>query len=163
MLFGCSIFTEERLERLTKGIAGLDFESSEDYSREDNLDENAEESSDSVSLDDRAAEDMLNGSVGFSQFRDSEPATVTDVENHLDQQVPDKDIDMLKKGVNSPAVSTEPETPEKRESSAENGETCDVYVDDIVMTKQAVERRLPNAVLPLLRYYQYESSESSSR
>ncbi|XP_022749966.1 uncharacterized protein LOC111299181 isoform X5 [Durio zibethinus] len=30
-----------------------------------------------------------------------------------------------------------------------------------IANKQAAERRLPNAVLPLLRYYQYESSESS--
>ncbi|KAL6990240.1 hypothetical protein U1Q18_051378, partial [Sarracenia purpurea var. burkii] len=39
----------------------------------------------------------------------------------------------------------------------------DTYVDNLVTNKQMMERRFPNAVLPLLRYQPYESSESSSR
>ncbi|GMN53017.1 hypothetical protein TIFTF001_022155 [Ficus carica] len=160
-----SIFTEERLERLTKGIAGLGFESLEDYSKEENLDENTEETSDSTSRDERAGEDMLNGSVEFSQFKDSEPGTVTDNGSRLEFQMVDKDVDLLKRSINENVVLVEPKTPivtAKRESGAADGEDCDVYADDIVLNKQAVEKRLPNAVLPLLRYYQYESSESSS-
>lgn len=166
LLLSCSIFTEERLERLTKGIAGLDFESLEDYSKEENLDENTEETSDSTSRDERAGEDMLNGSVEFSQFKDSEPGTVTDNGSHLEFQMVDKDVDLLKRSINENVVLVEPKTPivtAKRESGAADSEDCDVYANDIVLNKQAVEKRLPNAVLPLLRYYQYESSESSSR
>ncbi|KAK8566774.1 hypothetical protein V6N13_002461 [Hibiscus sabdariffa] len=40
-------------------------------------------------------------------------------------------------------------------------EECDTDVDDFTTNKQTAERHLPNAVLPFLRYYQYESSESS--
>ncbi|KAL4269628.1 hypothetical protein GQ457_HM001880 [Hibiscus cannabinus] len=40
-------------------------------------------------------------------------------------------------------------------------EECDTDVDDFTANKQMAERHLPNAVLPFLRYYQYESSESS--
>ncbi|TYH37474.1 hypothetical protein ES332_D12G043100v1 [Gossypium tomentosum] len=48
-----------------------------------------------------------------------------------------------------------------KESSGANPEDCDTDVDDFTTNKQAAERHLPNAVLPFLRYYQYESSESS--
>ncbi|PON81616.1 DENN domain containing protein [Trema orientale] len=160
-----SIFTEERLERLTKGIAGLDFESPEDYNKEENIDENTEETSDSVSVDDRAAEDVLNGSMELSLHKDSEPGAVPDGGGHLEYQMHDKDVDLLNRKVNDNVVSVEPETQlitAKTDSIVANGEDCDVYVDDIVINKQAVERRFPNAVLPLLRYCQYESSESSS-
>ena len=47
--------------------------------------------------------------------------------------------------------------------TGEISEARDTYVDDFITKKQMVERRLPNAVLPLLRYQQYESSDSSSR
>ncbi|XP_039071599.1 uncharacterized protein LOC120218778 isoform X2 [Hibiscus syriacus] len=40
-------------------------------------------------------------------------------------------------------------------------EDCDTDVDEFTTNKQTAERHLPNAVLPFLRYYQYESSESS--
>lgn len=155
-LISYSIFTEERLDRLTKGITGLDFESPEDYSKEENIDENTEETSDSVSVDDRATEDMLNGSVELAQLKDSEPVAVTDDGGHLDYQMLEKDIDLLKTKNNDMITA-------KRNSSAANGEDSDIYVDDVVINKQAVEKRFPNAVLPLLRHYQYESSESSSR
>ncbi|TYI79668.1 hypothetical protein E1A91_D05G036500v1 [Gossypium mustelinum] len=48
-----------------------------------------------------------------------------------------------------------------KESGGADPEDCDTDVDDFTTNKQAAERHLPNAVLPFLRYYQYESSESS--
>ncbi|KAL1167700.1 hypothetical protein V6Z11_A05G034900 [Gossypium hirsutum] len=48
-----------------------------------------------------------------------------------------------------------------KESGGADPEDCDIDVDDFTTNKQAAERHLPNAVLPFLRYYQYESSESS--
>ncbi|XP_024017170.1 uncharacterized protein LOC21409988 [Morus notabilis] len=159
-----SIFTEERLERLTKGIAGLDFESPEDHNKEE-IDENTEETTDSASRDDSAADDMLNGSVEFFQNKDSETVTVADNGNTPEYEMLDKDVDLLKRRIDDNVVLVEHETPivtAKRESVAANREECDVYADEIVLNKQGVEKRLPTAVLPLLRYYQYESSESSS-
>lgn len=166
MLFFFSIFTEERLQRLTKGIDLLDLESPEDYIKEESFDENTEETSDS---DDRAAEDMVNDTVEFSQMGDSTHGRVTDDGSHLEHQMLDGDMHLLKKGVDDDVilpVDHENETQiitARRESRTANTENCDVYVDDFVTNKQALERRFPNAVLPLLRYYQYESSESSSR
>ncbi|KAL5572367.1 hypothetical protein UlMin_021964 [Ulmus minor] len=159
-----SIFTEERLERLTKDIACLELESPDDYGKEENLEENTEEASDIVSVDDGAAEDILNGTVEFHHFKDSIPGKVTDDESHLEDQSLDRDIDVLKREVDDNVVPVGSEThiTEKRQPCAAIGEDCDIYVDDIVINKQTVERRFPNAVLPLLRHYQYESSESSS-
>ncbi|XP_022938072.1 uncharacterized protein LOC111444270 [Cucurbita moschata] len=125
-----SILTEERLERLTKGIGVLNLESTENLSIEEDLVEDIG----CMTLDQNAAEDMSEGKEEDSQ------RTMGD-ENHLDHQISrgiSEDIDVVHK------------------------ETRDVNVDDFTRNKQATDRRLPNAVLPLLRYYQYESSESSS-
>ncbi|CAH1453439.1 unnamed protein product [Lactuca virosa] len=40
-------------------------------------------------------------------------------------------------------------------------EVCDASVYDIVNNDQPSQRQIPNAILPLLRYQQYDSSESS--
>ncbi|XP_048334758.2 uncharacterized protein LOC107424124 [Ziziphus jujuba] len=160
-----SIFTEERLERLTKGINLLDLESPEDYMKEESSEENTEETSDS---DDRAAEDMVNGTEEFSQLGDSTHGRVTDDGSHLEHQLLDGDTHLVKKGINSDDILPADHKNEtqivtaRRESGTANAENCDVYVDEFVTNKQALERRFPNAVLPLLRHYQYESSESSS-
>ncbi|KAK9274509.1 hypothetical protein L1049_021758 [Liquidambar formosana] len=161
-----SIFTEERLERLTKGIGFLDLESPEGYSKEEFLE--LEEKSDDVSLKHKAAEDMLNGTEDVSKFIlvDSTPRRVTDDGNHQVHQIVEGDLS--KNGiVDNAVVPIDPETEmptAKRESGVEiqSSEACDIYVDDFMTNKQNVERRLPNAVCPLLRYHQYESSESSS-
>lgn len=94
-----SIFTEERLERLTKGIGVLSLEPSEGYRSKEDFEENSD---------------------------DISPR----------QRVPD---DLIKE--------TTEEMLSQRESMTNN---------------QSVERPLPSSVLPLLRYYQYESSDSSA-
>lgn len=94
-----SIFTEERLERLTKGIGVLSLETSEGYRSKEDFEENSD---------------------------DISPR----------QRVPD---DLIKE--------TTEEMLSQRESMTNN---------------QSVERPLPSSVLPLLRYYQYESSDSSA-
>lgn len=175
-LIYCSIFTEERLERLTKGVSALDLEFPEEYGTEENLDESAEETSDSASLDDKSAEDTTNGSLRFSQIKEADLGAYMDEGNSLEHQTPDKVVDLLKKqaddvnllkkqvdDVVTPLDNGSEVASEKRDSGADNEENYDVCVDDVVANKESVERPLPNAVLPLLRYYQYESSESSSR
>lgn len=166
--FSCSIFTEERLERLTKGNGILNFGSPEDSTKEENFEENTDENSDGVSPNHRVAEDMLNGTAEISEscLRESKPERVSDDGSHKERQMLDGDICLLKKGVNDNVVPVDPDiemVTVKRESSAANTEDCDINTDDCSTNKQVVEKRLPNAVLPLLRHYQYESSESSSR
>ncbi|KAK4565164.1 hypothetical protein RGQ29_007004 [Quercus rubra] len=158
-----SIFTEERLERLTKDIGLLNPESLEDCREEENLEEN----SDDV-IQNHRVEDMLHGTAEISELslRESKLERVTDDANHEEHEMLEGDFCLLKEGVNDNVVVPIDLDSEmvlaKRESSTANPEDCDIYVDDCSANKQVVERRLPNAVLPLLRYYQYESSESSS-
>ncbi|KAM1809802.1 hypothetical protein ACFX15_026064 [Malus domestica] len=154
-----SIFTEERLERLTQGIDLLDLESPKDCDNGEIFEDTTEETSNGVSLSSRIEEDLLNGTAEFSQS-----GRFADNGSHLDNQMVDGDFN-LPTGRVSEDVPVDPETKMvscKRESGGVNAEVCEVYVDDFSTNKQAVERRLPNAVLPLLRFYQYESSDSSS-
>ncbi|KAI9392835.1 hypothetical protein POPTR_006G143000v4 [Populus trichocarpa] len=148
-----SIFTEERLERLTKNIGFLDLE--EDLG--DNLD--------GVSTNYRAAEDIPDGTTEISQssLRDSTPGGFDDEKSNVEPQILEEHIHSLKKGVNDDAVPIYSENEmvsAKGEPGRVNLEDCDV--DDSPSNKQAQERRLPNAIRPLLRHCQYESSESSS-
>ncbi|GMQ07351.1 hypothetical protein CsSME_00051574 [Camellia sinensis var. sinensis] len=159
-----SIFTEERLERLTRGISDLDLESSEGHGKEENLKEN----SDGISSEDRA-NDVLNGTVDTPQLspNDSLSEKVMDDVSHREHQML-KNNHLLKRDMNgSGVVPVDPaigKLPDKRENgvTSEISEACDTHVDDFVTNKQLVERCFPNAVLPLLRYQQYESSESST-
>lgn len=63
----------------------------------------------------------------------------------------------MKKYVNDNVVTAVDTEPAKNKASFEDCHT----VDSFSTNKRAVD--VPNAVLPLLRYYQYESSESSPR
>ncbi|CAL5443447.1 unnamed protein product [Camellia sinensis] len=164
MLTTRRIFTEERLERLTRGISDLDLESSEGHGKEENLKEN----SDGISSEDRA-NDVLNGTVDTPQLspNDSLSEKVMDDVCHREHQML-KNNHLLKRDMNgSGVVPVDPaigKLPDKRENGVTNeiSEACDTHVDDFVTNKQLVERCFPNAVLPLLRCQQYESSESST-
>ncbi|XVE97903.1 hypothetical protein REPUB_Repub03eG0059000 [Reevesia pubescens] len=151
------IFDEERLERLTKSIGDIDLDLSESYSNEANLDD--------VSTDLVVLDDMQNTTTDTSELSsgDSKPEG-TDDGNSLEHQMLERDFDSNKVADLDTVVPIDLETEtftSKKESSGATPEDCDTDVDDFATNKQAVERRLPNAVLPLLRYYQYESSESS--
>ncbi|XVE70701.1 hypothetical protein DITRI_Ditri10aG0091900 [Diplodiscus trichospermus] len=152
-----SIFDEERLERLTKGIGDIDLELSECYSNEANLDD--------ISTDQGPVEDMHITTTETSEISsgDSKPGG-TDDENSLEHQMLERKFDSNKAVNHDTVVPVDLETEmftSKKESAGANPEDCDTDVDDFPTSKQAAERRLPNSVLPLLRYYQYESSESS--
>ncbi|KAF9680402.1 hypothetical protein SADUNF_Sadunf06G0117500 [Salix dunnii] len=155
-----SIFTEERLERLTKNIGFLGLESSEENCKEEILGDNL----DGLSTNYRAAADKADGTTEMSQssLMDSTPGGFSDEKSHVEPQIRVEHIHSLKKGVNDdtvPIYSENEMVSAKGESGRVNFEDCD---DDFALNKQAQERRLPNAILPLLRYCQYESSESSS-
>ncbi|XWS26607.1 hypothetical protein CRYUN_Cryun26dG0045300 [Craigia yunnanensis] len=151
------IFDEERLERLTKSIGDIDLELSESCSNKTNLDD--------VSTDQGALEDIQNTTIETSVLGsgDSKPGS-SDDGNSLEHQMLERNFDSNKAVNHDNVVPIDLETEtfaSKKESSGANPEDCDTDVDDITANKQVAERRLPNAVLPLLRYYQYESSESS--
>ncbi|KAL5768537.1 hypothetical protein ACOSP7_015082 [Xanthoceras sorbifolium] len=156
-----SIFTEERLERLTKGMGDFNFESMEDLNEEENLD--------GTSLNHRAVEDLQNGTTDISQLSlgvdDSTSGRVTDGCTNLENQMLDKNVHFLKKVDNDNAVvpiAFESEMVTiKEEFVGANLEDCHISVEDFSTNKRAIDRPLPNAVLPLLRCYQYDSSESS--
>ncbi|KAL3830032.1 hypothetical protein ACJIZ3_018834 [Penstemon smallii] len=133
-----SIFTEERLERLTKQISALDLESPLDYDGVEMLEEN----NDSLPLE--------AGAVTI-------PGRVTDAMSHFERQNLNGDV-FSKKVPNGSAVPLDPE--EKLDSSGELA--TDTSINEKFINKKPAERRLPNAVSPLLRHHQCESSESSS-
>ncbi|KAM1813054.1 hypothetical protein COP2_027242 [Malus domestica] len=85
---------------------------------------------------------------------------------HLDNQVLDGDFNLTTRRVSgNVVVPVDHETKMvsfKREPGGANAEVSEAYVDDFFTNKQTVERQSPNLVLPLLRLYQYESSDSSS-
>ncbi|XVF48910.1 hypothetical protein PTKIN_Ptkin03bG0226000 [Pterospermum kingtungense] len=152
-----SIFDEERLERLTKCIGDIDLEFSESYSNEANADDS--------STDQGALEDMQNTMTETSDLSSggSKPGG-TDDGNSLEHQIIERDFDSNKFVNHDTVVPIDLETEtfkSKKESAGASLEDCDTDVDDFTTNKLSAERRLPNAVLPLLRYYQYDSSESS--
>ncbi|XP_030448297.1 uncharacterized protein LOC115671009 isoform X1 [Syzygium oleosum] len=158
-----SIFTEERLERLTKGIVDFTMEYSEG-----NIEEKfPEEKLDGMSLKHGDAEDVINESSGVSElgFGNSEPQIVSGDVNHIECQIHEAESSLPSKGSDDKVTTTDNEAEEsmtRKEATAITAESCDAYADDFVTNKQTPEKRLPNSVLPLLRYYHYESSESSS-
>ncbi|KAK4391862.1 DENN domain-containing protein 5B [Sesamum angolense] len=150
-----SIFTEERLERLTKQISYLDLESPIGYDMVEMVDEKAG----CLSQED-GAHNRANGIVEAyqSSTRGSISGGVMDDMSLIEHKLLNGD-GYSKKEPNDSDVSLDPETP--RLTSC--GEPpVDNSVNDIFTDKQSADRRLPSAVLPLLRYQQCESSESSS-
>ncbi|XP_058079304.1 uncharacterized protein LOC131227526 isoform X2 [Magnolia sinica] len=128
-----SIFTEERLERLTQGVGMLGLVPPEDCDKE----EETHEVSASRSVD--------NGS---------------DLK-HFDSDLSREAIDTkMNFQVNSETGGLTNKSESGVTLQASNGH--DVSVDDATRNKQTIEKRLPETVLPLLRYHQSESSESST-
>lgn len=149
------------MERLTKDVGALDF--MESSSKEEILEENL----DGISSNYRDAGEMLNGTAeNFQSSSRNSASGDVDYGNHMEHQIPQGHIHLSNKGnEDNVVVTVDSETEivfDKGESASGNPEDCNIDVDDM-SDKQAEERRLPNAVLPLPCYYQYESSESSSR
>ncbi|WCJ42778.1 DENN (AEX-3) domain-containing protein [Euphorbia peplus] len=154
-----SIFMEERLARLTKDIDVLDLESLEDNSKEESLDDHSVVTSPNY----MEAGEMLDETVENldSRSKDSTSGGVADNESHLGHQINGR-AHMSQESINNdvPAESESGMVSDKGEHIGGNLEVRGV-ADDLA-SKQAEERHVPHAVLPLLRYYHYESSESSS-
>lgn len=125
-LITCSIFIEERLERLTKSISDLDVDLTHEH------EVYLEDKVSSVSAE-NGSQELFNG-------------TTESLSNSISERVSDGVI---------------PKRHEIEMDSSKKG--CDSPVDDMVSNKQDTQKHIPNAILPLLRYQQYDSSDSSSR
>lgn len=134
-----SMFIEERLERLTKGIDVLDLEKPEGYQKQDH-------SKDQFSTE-SAAVGMLNGISEMSQFNIENSCPVDSIGD-------------------SGVIPFDPEgevcTPKKESGAAiQLSKATDINVDYHQATEQTLEKHLQNAVFPLLHCQQFESSDSS--
>ncbi|MED6194827.1 hypothetical protein PIB30_032141 [Stylosanthes scabra] len=155
-----SIFTQERLDRLTKSAGDLNLEFDDHYEEA-----NSGGHSERVLVNERPLDDTDgNQSVSRSSLG-TLPANFEGYNNHPKQQILNAEQDTLKYGVNddsSMPVGTETDRKtSKEESKPGHPEDSDLYGDAFATNKLSEDKRLPNAILPLLRYGQYESSESS--
>ena len=130
--------------------------------------ENSEGISECVLVNDGPLEDRLDGNprVSQSSLRNSSPENIEGDSNHPEQQMVNGELHMFKDRINDENVPVDLETDRKTaevESTPTNSDDSDLYGDAFATNKQSEDRRLPNAILPLLRYCQYESSESSCR
>ncbi|KAL8093874.1 uncharacterized protein LOC141689749 isoform X1 [Apium graveolens] len=156
-----SIFTEERLERLTKSIGDLDVELPIIPGKEENLEDI------SCSLSPENREDGIrsgNVETSHSGISNSIPSEVINEECYLETHNHEGDISA--EGVDVTVVNdtVTNKFPSEKESlvAAQISEVFDTSVDESTGSKQTSQRHVPNAVLPLLRHQHNESSESSS-
>ncbi|KAK7291804.1 hypothetical protein RIF29_07241 [Crotalaria pallida] len=157
-----SIFTQERLDRLTKSAGDLNLEFVEDNYEE----ENSEGHSECVLVSDRPIEERFDGNPRNSQscVGNSLPENIVG-DAHQESQTDTGELQSYNEKINSEnVVPTDPETDRaiaKEESSPRISEDGDQYGNAFATKEQLEDRHLPNAILPLLRYSHYESSESS--
>ncbi|KAI7724516.1 hypothetical protein M8C21_028997, partial [Ambrosia artemisiifolia] len=137
-----SISTEERLERLRQSVIGLDLESSVVYANEECLEDSANGNS-----AENGAQGTPNGTSETVQL--SRHNSIS--ETATDDQSPMVGHATITDSSRHESLAAEP-IPKLIE-----GPAC-----DIVDNNQPTQRHIPNAILPLLRYQNYDSSESSS-
>ena len=149
---------------MTKGVGDLNLEFDEGNHKEENL----EGYSDSVLVSDEPIEDRLGGNMVISQSRvgKSTPENIVD-DGQPEHLMVDGELQPYKERINyDDVLLTDPvndRTTAKEDSGPANSENSDHYGDAFGTNKQSEDKHLPNAILPLLRYCQYESSESSCR
>ncbi|KAL2327264.1 hypothetical protein Fmac_020691 [Flemingia macrophylla] len=156
-----SIFMQERLERLTRSVGDLNLEYTEGSCEEENLGGNSERMLVNDRLEGRLDD---NPRISQSSLINSSPEDIEDDSNICEKQIVNGERHTFKERVDDDnAVPLDLESDRKvvKESGSTNVEDCDLYGDAFLTNKQSEDKRLPNAILPLLRYCQYESSESS--
>lgn len=138
---------------------------------------NEEENEEGMFFNNGAAEDMHTGTTNNSQscsmddngklslMDNGTNERVSDNCSSLESQMPDENVCSSKKVYNDNVIipiHIESETVTVKEASdVANLEDCPA--EELSSSQQEVERRSPHAVLPLMRCYQYESSDSSPR
>ncbi|XP_028552919.1 uncharacterized protein LOC110106365 isoform X1 [Dendrobium catenatum] len=155
-----SIFTEERLQQLKKGIDMLCLESPECYDEKKN--HGQANGRDVIILSDGDEDDNIECSTPTTEF--ASPQRAADEVNSIDNKMPEvcQETNGALNIKETFQVIVEPEDHTAEDApdyAVQNGHEC--LAEDATQKKQS-EKNLPEAVLPLLRYNQYESSESSS-
>lgn len=149
---------------MTRSVGDLNLEFVEGNYKE----ENPEGYSESVLVTDGPIEGRLGGNpiISQSRVRKSTPENTVD-DGQPEHLVVDGELQTYKERINYDNVLlTDPvtdKTTAKEDSGPTNSEDSDQYGDAFATNKQSEDKHLPNAILPLLRYCQYESSESSCR
>ncbi|KAL4195829.1 hypothetical protein AMTRI_Chr04g180270 [Amborella trichopoda] len=157
-----SIFTEERLERLTEGMGELDFVFMEAARNGGN--EQAEEFAD-VSTNHDLEENNLVGNLENSPTNDEASAT----ENNISEEKPNvEEGDVYVKGEGTNGHLIAHGCPKAKPDEKGSKKECEVSLQinqsfdgESTKSKDAVDKRLPGVFLPLLHYQQCESSDSS--
>ncbi|KAL8254541.1 hypothetical protein R6Q59_032762 [Mikania micrantha] len=137
-----SISTEERLERLRQSISGLGLGSSVVYANEEFIEDKAC----GISLENEA-EATLNETTETVRLSKHDSITKTTP----------YDPSLMVDHTTTTNLSKQGSVAEETIS-----EIFDGPVYDIVDNNQPTQMHIPNAILPLLRYQHYDSSESSS-
>ncbi|PWA85346.1 dDENN domain-containing protein [Artemisia annua] len=151
-----SISTEERLERLRQSISGLDLESIDVHDNEGSLED--KESCISAEL---GAQGMQNGTTETGQL--SRHNSITETAAYDQSLIDSLSSDKGASDVVSVDAATITDSSKQEFVAAEPvSKFCDSPAYDIVDNNQSTQRNVPNAILPLLRFQQYDSSESSS-
>ena len=115
-------------------------------------------------MSDEPIEDRLGGNMVISQSRvgKSTPENIVD-DGQPEHLMVDGELQPYKERINyDDVLLTDPvndRTTAKEDSGPANSENSDHYGDAFGTNKQSEDKHLPNAILPLLRYCQYESSE----
>ncbi|KAK1377821.1 UDENN domain-containing protein [Heracleum sosnowskyi] len=160
-----SMFTEERLERLTKNIGESDMDSLLLYDGEENFDDNQEslaEISATTSPED-GEEAMLNGTVETSQSCTSDVISekVTDDDFHPEHQNLKEEYSSSEKVVDNkfvvPVEDLEAEKLQAEKDFPQISEACDTSSANI-----STNNSTSQMYLPLSQHQLYESFESSS-
>lgn len=151
-----SISTEERLERLRQSVSGLDLESIDVYDNEGSLED--KESFISAEL---GAQGMQNGTTETGQLTKHNSITeiAADDQSLIDSLSSDKGASDV---ISMDAATITDSSKQEFVAAEPVSKFCDSPAYDIVDNNQSTQRNLPNAILPLLRFQQYDSSESSS-
>ncbi|KAL5995316.1 hypothetical protein ACLOJK_025374 [Asimina triloba] len=146
------IFTEERLERLTKGVGMLSLFAPGDTDKDDGT----HSKSANCSPKHDSLVDMQAGSLEMSEASEE----VSPTERNMDNGSGHVHLDRVLHEVNAEAGGLMNKSESGGTEQISNGH--DNLVDDCTRDKQIIEKRFPETLLPLLRCHQYESSESSS-
>lgn len=159
------MFTEERLERLTKNIGESDMDSLLLYDEEENFEDKQEslaELSTSI-LPEHGDEAMLNGTVETSQSctSDNISENVTDDNFHPEHQNLKEEYSSSEEVVDNNLVvpvDLEAVKLQAEKDSPQISEACDTSIADISVDDNTSQMHLPSSQHKL-----YESFESSSR
>lgn len=159
-----SIFMEERLERLTKSINVLDLEVPDMVKKVEGLEENGRMSPKHV-LEDETNEtgetyqSSSSGTTASTRVIDVGSHHVhSDIEGIFSSFKDDTDDSHTTTSYEKDTLASDKEPAVAKQSS----EASDTDFDNSPMGKPTMEKSIPGAVWPLLRYQQFESSEHSS-